>query len=82
MIFVLQGKLEVTMGNDKQILYEGDVLLINQCHVHEVIGLDMNIIVTFLIPVTYINDFIYDIENISFECYSGTIVDDKRHARV
>lgn len=80
MIFVLQGKLEVTIGNDKHTLSEGDVLLINQCHVHEVIGLDMNIIVTFLIPVTYIKDFIYDIENISFECYSRTIVGDKRQA--
>lgn len=45
-IFVLRGTVEIRLSHEKRTLSEGDVLLINQCHVHEVIGLDRNIIAT------------------------------------
>lgn len=79
-IFVLRGHLEVTMGSQKHTLMEGDVLLINQCHVHEVIGLDMNIIATYLIPISYLKDRIKGMESINFECYSGSTRQDKKSA--
>ncbi|MGZ9583041.1 GH39 family glycosyl hydrolase [Paenibacillus marinisediminis] len=77
-IFVLSGHLEVTVGSQNYSLMEGDVLLINQCHVHEVIGLDMNIIATFLIPVSYLKEYIAGIESLNFNCYSGTAESKKR----
>lgn len=77
-IFVLNGHLEVTVGSQNYSLMEGDVLLINQCHVHEVIGLDMNIIATFLIPVSYLKEYIAGIESLNFNCYSGTTESNKR----
>jgi len=43
-IFVLLGTLEVTIGNERRTLFEGDVFLINSWHVHEVIGRDLSII--------------------------------------
>jgi xylan 1,4-beta-xylosidase len=79
-IFVLKGHLEVTVGSQNHKLIEGDVLLINQCHVHEVIGLDMNIIATFLIPVSYLKEHITGMENLNFDCYSGTAGSDKKSA--
>lgn len=80
MIFVLRGKLEVTVNNEQYPLFEGDVLLINDCHVHEVIGLDKNIIVTFQIPSAYLNEHIRGIEHIHFDCYSGSAGNEQRLA--
>ncbi|WP_313636830.1 GH39 family glycosyl hydrolase, partial [Paenibacillus sp.] len=71
LIFVLSGNLEVSTGNRQYRLKEGDMLLINQCYVHEVIGLDQNIIATFRIPITYLKQHIHNVEKISFECYSA-----------
>lgn len=79
-IFVLRGTLEVTVGNEKRTLGEGDVLLINQCHVHEVIGFDTNIIATFLIPVSYVKEKLSRSEDIAFDCYSGTAGKERRGA--
>ncbi|WP_374017025.1 helix-turn-helix domain-containing protein [Paenibacillus thiaminolyticus] len=70
-IFVLRGTLEATVNQRKYALSEGDVLLINQGHVHEVIGLDVNIIATFLIPFKYMKDNVNGVEAINFACYSG-----------
>jgi xylan 1,4-beta-xylosidase len=70
-IFVLRGTVEVRLNNEKRTLSEGDVLLINRCHVHEVIGLDMNIIATFLIPFSYLKEKIVWEDDIAFDCYSG-----------
>lgn len=70
-IFVLRGTLEATVNQRKYALSEGDVLLINQGHVHEVIGLDVNIIATFLIPSKYMKDHVNGVEAINFACYSG-----------
>lgn len=80
MIFVLRGNLEVTIDSRKHSLHEGSVLLINQCHVHEVIGLDMNIIATFLIPVSYLKEHMKGIESIQFDVDSGTVLKEKRPA--
>lgn len=80
MIFVLRGKLEVTVMNQQYHLFEGDVLLINDCHVHEVIGLGQNIIATFQIPSTYLNEHIRGIEQIHFECYSGSVANEQKLA--
>ncbi|KKO53099.1 GH39 family glycosyl hydrolase [Paenibacillus sp. DMB20] len=71
-IFVLRGTLEATVGNERHTLTEGDVFLINSSHVHEVIGLDMNIIATFLIPMSYLKENIKGIEDINFICESHT----------
>lgn len=79
-IFVLRGALEATVGPRKYALKEGDVLLINQCHVHEVIGLDHNIIATFLIPVAYLREHINQLDGIQFDCYSGSVGSDKKKA--
>jgi xylan 1,4-beta-xylosidase len=79
-IFVLRGTLEVTVNNEKLTLGEGDVLLINQCHVHEVIGFDMNIIATFLIPVSYVKEKLKRSEDMAFDCYSGTAGKERRSA--
>lgn len=79
-IFVLRGTLEVTVLSRKHTLTEGDVLLINQCHVHEVIGLDMNIIGTFLIPFTYLKENIKGMETINFDCYSGSAGKEQKDA--
>lgn len=59
---------------------DGDVLLINQYHVHEVIGLDMNIIATFLIPYSYFKEKIARSDDLSFDCYSGWKEKDRRPA--
>ena len=77
-IFVLRGTVEVRLHHEKRTLFEGDVLLINQCHVHEVIGLDRNIIATFLIPFSYLKEHIARADEISFDCYSGD--KERRHA--
>ncbi|WP_033795928.1 GH39 family glycosyl hydrolase [Bacillus pseudomycoides] len=77
-IFVLRGTVEVRLSHEKRTLSEGDVLLINQCHVHEVIGLDRNIIATFLIPFSYLKEKIARADEISFDCYSGD--KERRHA--
>ncbi|WP_018766944.1 alpha/beta hydrolase fold domain-containing protein [Bacillus sp. 105MF] len=77
-IFVLRGTVEVRLSHEKRTLSEGDVLLINQCHVHEVIGLDRNIIATFLIPFSYLKEKIARADEISFDCYSGD--KQRRHA--
>lgn len=79
-IFVLNGKLEVTVGSQQHTLAEGDVFLINQCHVHEVIGLNNNIIATFLIPISYLKENIRGIENILFKCESRTARSEQRGA--
>lgn len=79
-IFVLRGTLEVTVDNRQRVLSEGDVLLINSCHVHEVIGLDLNIIATFLIPDTYVKSAIKGIENPSFDCDSASAGKERRKA--
>lgn len=79
-IFVLNGNLEVTVGSQRSTLVEGDVLLINQCHVHEVIGLDNNIIATFLIPISYLKENIKGIENILFQCESQSVREEQREA--
>ncbi|WP_257206887.1 AraC family transcriptional regulator [Bacillus pseudomycoides] len=70
--------MEVRLSHEKRMLSEGDVLLINQCHVHEVIGLDRNIIATFLIPFSYLKEKIARADEISFDCYSGD--KERRHA--
>jgi len=70
-IFVLRGNLEAMVNQRKFSLTEGDVLLINQGHVHEVIGLDVNIIATFLIPFKYMKENVKGVEAINFACYSG-----------
>ncbi|MFD1957755.1 AraC family transcriptional regulator [Paenibacillus thailandensis] len=79
-IFVLRGTLEVTVDNRKRALSEGDVLLINSCHVHEVIGLDPNIIATFLIPDAYVKENIRGLDNAAFDCDSATAGDERRKA--
>lgn len=79
-IFVLRGTIEVRLNNEKRTLTDGDVLLINKCHVHEVIGLDMNIIATFLIPYSYLKDKIARTDDISFDCFSGWKDKERRHA--
>ncbi|WP_445993908.1 cupin domain-containing protein [Paenibacillus medicaginis] len=79
-IFVLRGSLEATVGPRKYALQEGDVLLINQCHVHEVIGLDHNIIATVLIPVAYLREHINQLDGIQLDCYSGSVGSDKKKA--
>ncbi|WP_242235933.1 helix-turn-helix domain-containing protein [Bacillus cereus group sp. BfR-BA-01316] len=79
-IFVLRGTVEVRVNDERRMLSEGDVLLINQCHVHEVIGLDRNIIATFLIPSSYIKEKLVQVEEISFHCYSGDKGKERRHA--
>lgn len=79
-IFVLSGNLEVTVGSQQHKLAEGDVFLINPCHVHEVMGLDQNIIATFLIPLSYLKENIKGIERISFQCESGTVRPEQRSA--
>lgn len=79
-IFVLKGNLEVTVGSQQHRLAEGDVFLINPCHVHEVMGLDDNIIATFLIPIPYLKENIKGIENIQFQCESQTITPEQRGA--
>ncbi|RED40995.1 GH39 family glycosyl hydrolase [Paenibacillus sp. VMFN-D1] len=65
-IFVLRGTLEVSIDTVSHTLKEGDVLLINQHHVHEVIGLDMNIIATYQIPTAYLKEHIAGFEGFSF----------------
>ncbi|EEM12423.1 Xylan 1,4-beta-xylosidase [Bacillus pseudomycoides] len=45
---------------------------------HEVIGLDRNIIATFLIPFSYLKEKIARADEISFDCYSGD--KERRHA--
>ncbi|EHB62652.1 MULTISPECIES: AraC family transcriptional regulator [Paenibacillus] len=72
-IFVLSGNLEVTVGNERHTITEGDVFVINSSHVHEVIGLDMNIIATFLIPMVFLKENIKGIEDIQFECNSSAV---------
>ena len=79
-IFVLRGTVEVRLHHEKRTLSEGDVLLINQCHVHEVIGLDRNIIATFLIPFSYLKEKMARADEISFNCYSGETDKERRHA--
>ncbi|MFJ8527445.1 helix-turn-helix domain-containing protein [Bacillus sp. NPDC094106] len=79
-IFVLRGTVEVRLHHEKRTLSEGDVLLINQCHVHEVIGLDRNIIATFLIPFSYLKEKVARADEISFDCYSGETDKERRHA--
>ena len=79
-IFVLQGTVEVRLHHEKRTLSEGDVLLINQCHVHEVTGLDRNIIATFLIPFSYLKEKIARADEMSFDCYSGGKDKERRHA--
>ncbi|MGG0813361.1 helix-turn-helix domain-containing protein [Paenibacillus alvei] len=79
-IFVLQGNLEVTLHDQQYSLSEGDVLVINQCHVHEVIGLGVNIIATFLIPLKYIKENINGIEGINFACYSHSASKEQKPA--
>ncbi|WHY22112.1 helix-turn-helix domain-containing protein [Paenibacillus sp. G2S3] len=79
LIFVLSGNLEVSTGNRQYRLKEGDMLLINQCYVHEVIGLDQNIIATFQIPTTYLKQHIHNVEKISFECYSAEVDPEKQN---
>ncbi|GLX70948.1 GH39 family glycosyl hydrolase [Paenibacillus glycanilyticus] len=80
MIFVLRGRLDVTVMNRQYPLSEGDVLLINDCHVHEVIGLGQNIIATFQIPAAYLNEHIRGIERFHFDCYSGSVGSEQRLA--
>lgn len=72
-IFVLSGNLEVTVGTERHTITEGDVFVINSSHVHEVIGLDMNIIATFLIPMVFLKENIKGIEDIQFECNSSAV---------
>lgn len=79
-IFVLRGTVEVRVNDERRMLSEGDVLLINQCHVHEVVGLDRNIIATFLIPSSYLKEKLVQVEEISFNCYSGDKDRERRHA--
>lgn len=79
-IFVLRGTVEVRLNHEKRTLSEGDVLLINQCHVHEVIGLEKNIIATFLIPFSYLKEKIAGADEFSFDCYSGEKDKERRHA--
>lgn len=79
-IFVLRGTLEVTANNQKVRLSEGDIYLINCCHIHEVIGLDMNIIATYLIPLTYLKEYIKGIETIHFDCCSGAASQSQKKA--
>ncbi|MEC0369753.1 GH39 family glycosyl hydrolase [Paenibacillus chibensis] len=69
-IFVLRGTLEATVDNRRHRLSEGDVLVINSSHVHEVIGLDLNIIATFLIPDAYIRSNLKGMDSVYFECDS------------
>ncbi|MBW8347837.1 helix-turn-helix domain-containing protein [Bacillus sp. IITD106] len=70
-IFVLKGNLEVTINHDKYAISEGDVLLINFGHIHEVIGIDQNIIATFQIPIAYLKENVKGIENVNFDVFSG-----------
>lgn len=79
-IFVLRGTLEVTANGLRRRLAEGDVLLINDCRVHEVIGLDMNIIATFLIPMAYLKENVRGIEQVQFECDSGSADKERKPA--
>ncbi|MEC0243161.1 helix-turn-helix domain-containing protein [Paenibacillus dokdonensis] len=75
-IFVLRGTLEVTVDSRQHSLTEGDVLVINSSHVHEVIGLDLNIIATFLIPDTYIKANLKD--SVYFDCDSRSAGKEQR----
>ncbi len=61
----------VTIGGNKQMLEDGDILLINQSHVHEVVGLTSNIIATFLIPMHYLKDHVQGIDQIYFNSLNG-----------
>ncbi|UUZ91562.1 cupin domain-containing protein [Paenibacillus sp. P25] len=80
MIFVLSGTLEVTVHTERHTLTEGDILLINQGHVHEVIGLDVNIIATFLIPFAYMKTLMSGLEGIHFECDSASAGKERKPA--
>ncbi|MDQ6422934.1 helix-turn-helix domain-containing protein [Paenibacillus sp. LHD-117] len=79
-IFVLRGELEATVNQTKYALSEGDVLLINDCHVHEVIGMGMNIIATFLIPTGYLKENLKGAETKQFRCFSGSARKEQRQA--
>ncbi|MEV5027095.1 GH39 family glycosyl hydrolase [Paenibacillus sp. LPE1-1-1.1] len=79
-IFVLRGKLEVTVGAEKSTLSEGDVLVINSWHVHEVIGRDLNIIATYQIPLSFLKTYISGVEQIQFDCHSSQLGPNKREA--
>lgn len=77
-IFVLRGTLEVTVDSRQHSLSEGDVLVINSSHVHEVIGLDMNIIATFLIPDGFIKANLKGFESVYFDCDSRSAGKEQR----
>ncbi|MBB3113903.1 xylan 1,4-beta-xylosidase [Paenibacillus phyllosphaerae] len=79
-IFVLRGTLEVTVNQTMTALSEGDVLLINSCHVHEVIGLDKNIIATYLIPDAYLKANLKGVEAASFGFDSHSAGKERRPA--
>ncbi|MDO7908190.1 helix-turn-helix domain-containing protein [Paenibacillus sp. JX-17] len=79
-IFVLRGNLEASVGSLKYSLSEGDVLLINHSLVHEVIGLDLNIIATFQIPLNYMKANLAGGEHIQFDCHAGTAPPEKKSA--
>lgn len=70
-IFVLNGKLEVRVGTETQTITEGDICLINQSHVHEVVGLTSNIIATFLVPVPYLKVHVQGIDQMYFDALAG-----------
>ncbi|MCJ8011633.1 helix-turn-helix domain-containing protein [Paenibacillus sp. KQZ6P-2] len=77
-IFVLRGTLEVTVDSRQHTLAEGDLFVINSSHVHEVIGLDMNIIATFLIPDTYIKTNLKGFDSVYFDCDSRSAGKEQR----
>jgi xylan 1,4-beta-xylosidase len=77
-IVVLQGKLEVTVADKRHFLSEGDVLLINQSLVHEVVELGVNIIATYLIPLTYLKSYHVDAESFNFHFDSQSIDKEKK----
>ncbi|KIL41441.1 AraC family transcriptional regulator [Gordoniibacillus kamchatkensis] len=79
-IFALRGTLEVTVNNTRHTMSEGDVLLINSCHIHEVIGLDMNIIATYLVPTAYLKASHRGSEAVNFGLDSRTAGKEKKQA--
>lgn len=79
-ILVLKGSIDIIVNQDRRLLKEGELLVVNSCHVHEIIGVESNIIASTLVPVTYLKPFIPLIETISFECDSQNILEEKKEA--
>ncbi|PTY77598.1 hypothetical protein B5V89_14205 [Heyndrickxia sporothermodurans] len=70
-LLVIRGEIEVVVNQDSYHLVENDLLLINANQVHNIKGIEDNVVLLLQIPLRSIERYYQDIHECYFDCYSS-----------